>query len=1257
DYRLSFDFVASSESATDDRYDGYSLFSIKAGESKVVRANIKNVPKKKGKYKVKFNICDNKGKVLPTSSGGLDLEGEFEVEDDDNSDNFMSISAMQLDVLKIEACSDDGGCTTAGGPMQLDLLDLAAGEIDFAQKVLLPDNTHELRLILSDNNTITSSGVTSSLTVPSGDTSGLKLKGQQVFPEQGGFLAGITLDLDLEQALVVQEEKGKAKGKGKKSSSDDDAVYSFKLKPVIEVGTAEVEALPENMAAVVALPDEDVTLTLGDDFSLQIPAGAVSEATIITAEEIKYFVEVKDESTGIISEVLGLSSLFRLEPSGIQFTASPKLDIRYHLDTFNDAFPEETLNILQDGSSIPTTIDATNKIASAKIEHFSDYIVSQYYFNDISKEDVNGSYCDNENGDEDKDIIDGVKHYSCQAFWTTDPQVDMIIINRKKVADNYELGILHDPAKSDNAKGTFTTQTVKKFANDYDAIVAINGGEFEYLDDPNDDEDDNANEEQKFYDTPMERLIPLNTMVINGTLKKAERTNNIEAYMAFNGNDISFLNQADFDKSFRADFGTSLKESIAEYEKGDVTKLPPDGMNGKLVNVIGRYRSILRGNYSPDDPEPTVSNKDDSKRICKHYDKDTVTTSKDPGTWLDDPQSAIGFGDDKIVFIASKRGQWNQKLDKISELCDLFMTQSAINALPLDGGGSSQLIAKKEDGYKLLNDSAQDTDKVRYVAYAIGLVPKPSGKFVSPANDFDLESDSIPFRVKLENPSLFQDVRIDLHLRNSLLFDSLSVCGTLCSQDNTATYYNVHDLESGYYDFELKGKTLNQEYKQLDKISGYLSVPSLPDDDPIIIEENQASCVGPSYWHDQTVGHDGASQWTWNSDIAHGVDNYCTYQFRGLASTPEKWEIQVFIPSDGATTNHACYEIAIGDTEYGAEVNQDIISDDWVSLGVYEAGDDGLDVSLTDVTTNEDYGKKMVGFDAIRLVPASDQPVSGPDKTCEPRLSSGGNSDVSVLPSEATLNESTTFTVTGSNLSSSVALVIDDCQNMLALGETPVVTTAAVAAASMDFYSAAADDSVTSWQFSCTPSSAGEKNVVVKDGSGNILSQDQFTISVSDSDDPPEESFTCTSGSQVQNWKNRDWQRCDDGKTYLWQEAKDYCDNLVLGGYSDWRLPTKDELKSLVVCTNGTPTPLADPPDEPYGCGSNNGGNDGSYDVPTIDPSFECQPEFYWSSTPKEVTDTSPLASKELAWGVRFQYGHAAGKNPNTVHAYVRCIR
>jgi hypothetical protein len=41
------------------------------------------------------------------------------------------------------------------------------------------------------------------------------------------------------------------------------------------------------------------------------------------------------------------------------------------------------------------------------------------------------------------------------------------------------------------------------------------------------------------------------------------------------------------------------------------------------------------------------------------------------------------------------------------------------------------------------------------------------------------------------------------------------------------------------------------------------------------------------------------------------------------------------------------------------------------------------------------------------------------------------------------------------------------------------------------------------------------------------------------------------------------WTKKDNGSDVNWNQASDYCSNLQLAGYSDWRLPTIEELQGI----------------------------------------------------------------------------------------------
>lgn len=101
------------------------------------------------------------------------------------------------------------------------------------------------------------------------------------------------------------------------------------------------------------------------------------------------------------------------------------------------------------------------------------------------------------------------------------------------------------------------------------------------------------------------------------------------------------------------------------------------------------------------------------------------------------------------------------------------------------------------------------------------------------------------------------------------------------------------------------------------------------------------------------------------------------------------------------------------------------------------------------------------------------------------------------------------------------------------------------------------------------------------------------------------------------------WQQNVDAGMYTWDEARGYCTNLDYGGYTDWRLPWRIELVSLIDYTRKHPA---------------------------IDPIFANAPEdeFWSNSGYADVND--------YAWTVTFDYGDTQTQTIMTP-ARVRCVR
>ena len=118
-----------------------------------------------------------------------------------------------------------------------------------------------------------------------------------------------------------------------------------------------------------------------------------------------------------------------------------------------------------------------------------------------------------------------------------------------------------------------------------------------------------------------------------------------------------------------------------------------------------------------------------------------------------------------------------------------------------------------------------------------------------------------------------------------------------------------------------------------------------------------------------------------------------------------------------------------------------------------------------------------------------------------------------------------------------------------------------------------------------------------------------------------------------------------EGKKFTWEKAKQQTADFA--GYDDWRIPTIDELGTLVYCSNTKGNKFTNTSPNYYGCSK----NQGDYDKPTIVqivfPNFTKW--VYWSG--------SPLAGyPNSAWYVGFSYGDDLNGR-RSYDSHVRLVR
>ncbi len=130
---------------------------------------------------------------------------------------------------------------------------------------------------------------------------------------------------------------------------------------------------------------------------------------------------------------------------------------------------------------------------------------------------------------------------------------------------------------------------------------------------------------------------------------------------------------------------------------------------------------------------------------------------------------------------------------------------------------------------------------------------------------------------------------------------------------------------------------------------------------------------------------------------------------------------------------------------------------------------------------------------------------------------------------------------------------------------------------------------------------------------------------------PPTANYAVTVDTVMDRTTFLVWQRVPDPTARSWKDGKDHCDTLTLAGQTDWRLPTRIELWSLIDF--GAHTPAI---------------NGVAFPNTPID-------HYYWAVSLD--AQNSMMNPTYKAWVVSFDDGSAGPLDSTTNTEYARCVR